>query len=268
MRALVLNLAEATERLAFMAGQLDALGLEWERIEAVTPDTLDPPADDPVWHRWERPLRSTEMAACASHMAAWSRIRELGEPCLVLEDDALLDRAVPDLLSRLGAGKLAFDHISLETRGRKKLLARNPEPGLPLRRLYLDRTGAAAYVLSPSGAKKLLTRASLARGLADGVICAAHELASFQADPALAIQLDQAWEFGLPTPFEVTSQIGAAPKPDKGGPAFRLRRLRAQLEQGLRQLRPGTERCLVPPAGNWVTAVADPVDTKDAPQTP
>jgi glycosyl transferase family 25 len=175
---------------------------------------------------------------------------------------------VPDLLSRLGAGKLAFDHISLETRGRKKLLARNPEPGLPLRRLYLDRTGAAAYVLSPSGAKKLLTRASLARGLADGVICAAHELASFQADPALAIQLDQAWEFGLPTPIEVTSQIGAAPKPDKGGPAFRLRRLRAQLEQGLRQLRPGTERCLVPPAGNWVTAVADPVDTKDAPQTP
>jgi hypothetical protein len=73
MRALVLNLAQATERLAFMAGQLDALGLEWERIEAVTPDTLDPPADDPVWHRWERPLRSTEMAACASHMAAWRR---------------------------------------------------------------------------------------------------------------------------------------------------------------------------------------------------
>jgi glycosyl transferase family 25 len=111
-----------------MAGQLDALGLEWERIEAVSPDTLDPPPMIRSGTVWERPLRSTEMAACASHMAAWQRIRELGEPCLVLEDDALLDRSVPDLLSRLARASLAFDHVSLETRGRKKLLARGATP--------------------------------------------------------------------------------------------------------------------------------------------
>jgi glycosyl transferase family 25 len=264
MRALVLNLASATDRLAFMAGQLDALGLEWERIAAVTPDTLDPPADDPVWHRWERPLRVTEMAACSSHMTAWRRIIDLDRPCLVLEDDALLDRGVAGLLSRLDAGDVAFDHVSLETRGRKKLLSRDAGPIPGLRRLHLDRTGAAAYVLSPRGAEKLLIRAGAARGLADGLICAAYELLSFQADPALAIQLDQCATHGLTPPLTVASQIGAAKKPGKGSLPFRIRRFRAQAVQGLRQLRPGTERCLVAPAGNWVTAAGVPAGTTDA----
>lgn len=267
MRALVLNLAFATERLAFMAGQLDALGLPWERVAAVTPETLDPPGDDPVWHRWERPLRPTEMAACASHMRAWRRIVELNHACLVLEDDALLDRGVPDLLARLASGRLDFDHVTLETRGRKKLLSRGapPEPGL--RRLYLDRTGAAAYVLSPRGAQKLLNRAARARGLADGLICAAHELRSYQADPALAIQLDQCTAHGVTPPLSVASQIGAAPKPGKGGLAFRLRRVRAQIAQGIRQLRPGTERRAVAPRQDWVSVAAHPGDTTAGPRT-
>jgi glycosyl transferase family 25 len=267
MRALVLNLAFATERLAFMAGQLDTLGLPWDRVQAVSPETLDPPQDDQVWHRWERPLRPTEMAACASHMRAWQRIVELEDACLVLEDDALLDRSVPDLLARLASTSLDFDHVTLETRGRKKLLARGAKPEPGLRRLFLDRTGAAAYVLSPRGAQKLLNRAARARGLADGLICAAHDLRSYQADPALAIQLDQCAAFGVTPPLAVASQIGAAAKPGKGGLPFRARRIRAQVVQGLRQLRPGTERRLVAPAGNWITTAADPADTRAAPET-
>jgi glycosyl transferase, family 25 len=265
MRALVLNLAGAEARMAFMAGQLDALGLAWERIEAVTPRTLEPQASDPVWHRWERPLRPTEMAACASHMRAWERVRALGQPCLVLEDDALLDRAVPDVLAGLEAAGPGFEHVSLETRGRRKLLSRTPHADLPVRRMYLDRTGAAAYALWPSGAEKLLARAGWARGLADGIICAAAELSSWQADPALAIQLDRAGAHGIAPPLVTASQIGAAAKPGKGGLPFRLRRLRAQAVQGLRQLRPGTERREVAPAGDWVSASAGRGDTRDAP---
>jgi glycosyl transferase family 25 len=74
MRVLIINVAHATERMAFMQAQMQALGLQWERVEGVTPLTLSPPAEDPVWHRWQRPLRTTEMALCASHAAAWRRI--------------------------------------------------------------------------------------------------------------------------------------------------------------------------------------------------
>ena len=256
MRALVLNLATATDRLKFMGQQLDALGISWERIEAVTPATLSPPASDRVWHGWERPLRTTEMATCATHIAAWMRIRDLDTPCLVLEDDALLDSGVPALLAALDYEKTGFDHLSLETRGRRKLVDRTPHPDLPIRRLRLDRTGAAAYVLWRSGARKLLARADRARGLADGMICAAFELDSWQADPALAIQLDRCAAHGLTPPLVTASQIDAAPKPDRGGASFRIRRLAAQLAMGLRQLRPGTERREIPPAGNWIEAVA------------
>jgi len=264
MRALVLNLAAATDRRAFMGKQLDALCIPWERIEAVTTQTLSPPPGDPIWHRWERPLRVTEMAACSSHMRAWQRVVDLDEACLVLEDDALLDRAVPDLLGALEASRPDIEHVSLETRGRRKVLAPDAYPGLPLRRLYLDRTGAAAYVLWPCGARKLLDRAGRARGLADGIICAAAELRSWQADPALAIQLDRAEAHGIVPPIAPTSQIGAISKPGKGGFVFRLRRLKAQVSQGVRQLRPRTKRCEVPPAGNWVIAPLAPVDTTDA----
>ncbi len=47
MRALIINMRSAAERMGFMAAQMDSLGLVWERIEAVTPATLDPPANDP-----------------------------------------------------------------------------------------------------------------------------------------------------------------------------------------------------------------------------
>jgi glycosyl transferase family 25 len=132
MRVLIINVAHATERMAFMQAQMQALGLQWERVEGVTPLTLYPPAEDPVWHRWQRPLRTTEMALCASHAAAWRRVLELGQPCLVLEDDAVLASETPEFLT--GAEAVAgIDHISLETRARKKLVARRPHGTLPMR---------------------------------------------------------------------------------------------------------------------------------------
>ena len=88
--ALIINLAQATDRMAFMEAQMTTLNLPWERIEAITPDTLNPPKTDPIWSHWQRPLRVTEMALCASHMVAWQRIVERNTPCLVLEDDAVL----------------------------------------------------------------------------------------------------------------------------------------------------------------------------------
>ena len=62
MRALVLNLAGQSARLAVQQAQLARLSIAWERIEATTPASLSRPADDPYWSTWERPLRDTEKA--------------------------------------------------------------------------------------------------------------------------------------------------------------------------------------------------------------
>src|SRR5256885_2066797 len=140
MLALVINLASAGDRLALQRAQLMALGLPFERIEAVTPATLDPPAHDPLWHRWQRPLRPTEMALLASHVRAWQRVMTLAAPVLVLEDDALLATSVPAFLERV-APLGGIDHLSLETRSRKKLVARARDARAAMRRLWQDRTG-------------------------------------------------------------------------------------------------------------------------------
>ncbi len=252
MRALVLNLDTAHERLAFQERQLAALGIEWERLAAITPDTLSQPPGDPWWLGWERPLRDTEKAALETHRRAWTRVVAAGMPLLILEDDALLAMAAPDLL-RMVEGRSDIDHLSLETRGRKKLLGPALDD-LPVRRLWLDRSGAAAYVLWPSGARILLARTARAPALADSAICAAFALRSFQAVPALAIQADMAARHGFTPPFPVQSSIDAEARPDRrAGPGFRSRRIVAQLRMGARQLRflGQGRRELVMPAPLW-----------------
>jgi glycosyl transferase, family 25 len=242
MLVLVLNLAFETGRMAFQTNQMKTLGLEMERLDAITPANLSPPPDDPYWLNWERPLRDTEKAALQSHLAAWKRIAKGNVPCLVLEDDALLSSGLPAFLQKLEELP-GIEHVTLETRNRKKLLARDPLPSFPaIRRIYQDRSGAAAYVLWPLGAQKLIRLSHRSAGLADAMICAAYEMVSFQAEPALAIQLDQCQRYGLKAPLETASSIDYIQRPGSEHISlaqecrFRYHRILGQARMALRQL--------------------------------
>ena len=237
MDILVINLARSAERMAFQRRQLSALGLAGERLEAVAAEEASSRRPESYWQGWERPLRPAERACLLSHVAAWERIAATGRPALVLEDDAVLSRRVPALLAALDTLP-GLDHVTLEVRGRRKLLGDETRPvaaGLRLVRLWQDRTGAAAYVLWPSGADKLLARAEGGAALADAMICRAQELSSWQAEPACAIQLDRCARYGLPVPLETRSTIDGEGRPD-GTPGQRLRRIASQLRMGWRQL--------------------------------
>jgi glycosyl transferase family 25 len=234
----VINVATATTRMAFQDAQLSRLGLKYERVDAITPDTLSPPSGDLSWTMWERPMRDIEKALYASHRSVWALIAAEDGPCLVLEDDALLSAQTPDFLTAIKT-ETGIDHISLEVRNRAKYVAKTPHPSLPLRPLYQDRTGAAAYVLWPDGAAKLLARPV---GLADAVICAAYNNSSYQADPALAIQIDQCEIYGVPAPIQVSSAPLSQPKPDVSAfskqqqTRFRQRRIISQIRMAVRSL--------------------------------
>jgi len=199
MRVIIINIAGETARMSFQHKQMESLGLDWERLEAVTPHTLSRPPDHVHWQRWERPMKAREMAILESHCKAWKRVENSGIPHLIIEDDAMLSTDVPTLLDKLEA-ESGLDHVTLEVRNRKKLVGRH-HASLPLRRLYQDRTGAGAYVLWPSGARKLLKRASTRPALADAIICAAYEMETWQATPALAIQMDQCKTYSMIPPI-------------------------------------------------------------------
>jgi glycosyl transferase family 25 len=226
--------------MTFMAQQMDALGLSYERLEAVTPGIQIGTSSPGYWDTWERPLKETEKACFLSHVAAWKRVEALGEPALILEDDVLLSHTTPLLLE--ACGKLnGIDHITFEVRKRKKVVSKQGSQltdAHRMLRLFQDRSGAAAYVLWPSGAAKLLRRAKTQAALADAMICKAYELNSFQIEPASAVQLDRTTDYGVTAGQTTQSIIGAgSPAHQSKNLGFKLRRISAQLRMGLRALR-------------------------------
>lgn len=237
IEVIVINRRQDVDRLAFMTSQLDDLHLRFMRLEAFTPETMPDGIDPDYWERWQRPMSDGEKACFLSHRAAWEWVAEHG-PALILEDDAALATQVPDLLRNLETTS-GIEHLSLEVRARHKLLSKTSIPvahGVTGHRLYLDRTGAAAYVLWPEGARKLLHRAKRAPAIADGMICQAYNLRSFQTCPAMAMQLDMLETYGIESGIETTSNTRGKRKKRKSLRQT-VRRLAAQLGMLIRRIR-------------------------------
>lgn len=241
MRTLVINLASETQRLSFQRAQAERLGLAFDVLPAVCVAQLPSQDKGLDWTRWQRPLRDVEKACLLSHRRAWKRVAALEGPTLILEDDAWLMPSAASFLAQ-AAQITGIEHLSLETRGRKKMLGAT-HPQLPsLRRLWLDRTGAAAYILWPEGARKLLERSTKVPALADAVIVETPRLNCWQATPAQAIQIDMAARYDLTPPIPVCSTISNVARPLQAGHRQRFRRYMRQLVMGVGMLRPGTER--------------------------
>jgi len=250
LRVFVINLESQTARWDFQQQQLAARGLRFERVIAC--DKNHPAVDrqDGYWDSWQRPLLASERACLLSHQRVWETISQEQSPCLVLEDDVILAKDIAQTLA-LMADLQDIEHISLETRGRKKLLSKHrwslgDHHGL--RRLYLDRTGAAAYVLWPAGAQRLLADSQFQCGLADAMICGSAALQSYQLEPAAAIQSDQCERYQVPVQLITASSITPAHSA-RQTKTFRqrLRRITAQMEMAWRHGRHlmSAKRCYV-----------------------
>ena len=180
-----------------------------------------------------------------SHLSVWKRIsaETCNEPVLVLEDDALLSNRIPEVLesAKLLSG---IDHLNLEVSLRRKLLSVSGihlVNGISYLRLYQDRNGAGAYVLWPSGARKLVTEASCTVGLVDEIICRTNDVVSYQIEPACAVQLSLCPGYGIDPPIEARSAIAASRPIDSESSylrAFRFyfRRIKAQMKLGFKTL--------------------------------
>ena len=246
MKTYILNLPSALERRKFQTQQALRLGLEAQFIDAQTPADIPDAFFQAHAFSWERPIKITEVACFMSHHQVWQQIADSHEPALVLEDDAILAHNTPNLLKHLEMLN-GLDHVSLETRQRQKLLGRRSKamPGLNARLhpLLQDRTGAAAYVLWPSGARILLAKfAQHGMGLADAFISSTYPLKSWQTVPAFAIQADMAVAYGVSCPIAPHSLIARekVPSPPTRGGLHDLqlkwRRLRGQLRLAARYL--------------------------------
>jgi len=237
----VINLPVAVKRNKLQKDQLNKLGLEYKILDATSVDDISEATYKKHYFDWQRPLKKTEVACYFSHRSAWDKIIQSGEPALILEDDAILSIFLPKLLDSLNKIK-SIDLINLENRSRKKFVSRSYveiECNSKLLRLFQDRTGAAGYILWPSGANKLIQlEKNSGIGLADAHITACHSLKAYQVEPSPIIQLDQCKGYGISNTYSHTVSKSTVSTLDnyRGGVYFILRRLLHQLRLALRQL--------------------------------
>jgi len=240
----VISLSSSKSRRHFLKKQFDELGLEFEVIDALTPKDIPKERIHILSKQWLRPMKNTEVACYLSHKKIWEKISNDNSPSLIFEDDVLLSKRIVPLLNSICLMQGNYDLINLENRGRKKFVSRtfiNIDGYHKLLRLYQDRTGAAAYVLSRNGANKLIEhekRNGIA--LADAHITSCKNIQSFQVEPAVAIQFDQCKFYeitlgNIKSKSMSQSTVSSAIN-NKGGVIYRIKRLKFQLSLGIRQL--------------------------------
>ena len=242
MNIFVINLPDATERRQFQKQQLFELGLDYEILSAIAPDDINDEIYKKHYSDWQRPLRDTEVACYFSHRSAWQKIINSNTPALILEDDALLSKCVPELLKSF-THKKNVDFINFEVAARKKFISKIGQDtacNSKLFRLYQDRTGAAGYILWPPGAKKLLQyEREHGIALADAQIANCNTLVSYQIEPAHVIQLDQCNYYGIPSIHSDAIQMSTVSQPNnpKVHGIFWIKRISAQIKLSIRILR-------------------------------
>jgi glycosyl transferase family 25 len=241
MQIFVINLPSAVKRRKFQEVQLSRLGLNYEIIDATSINDVNKSTYKKHYFDWQRPLRDTEVACYYSHKSVWDKVINSNKPALILEDDALLSQFVPKLLESFD-DKKGIDLINLEIRSRKKFVSKigeGIECDSELLKLYQDRTGAAGYILWPTGAKKLI-KCEYRKGiaLADAHITACNSINAYQVEPAPIIQLDQCDNYGIENSYTGEASIStvSSHQNPKGSFYFWVKRIYFQLKLGARQL--------------------------------
>lgn len=201
MKVLIINLKQSTERLAQQKKQFNKLGLSFERLSAVSIDDFNDTEYDQLAFSGQRPLKKAELACFLSHKKAWEYVLTVNQPCVILEDDAVLVKDFAHILADLKQRDIDF--INLEVHGRKKIVSLTERFSLVnnqynLLRLFLDRSGAGGYILYPSGAKILLDYMQQRPiGLADEFIHSCNALNRYQIEPAALLQSDKCEQYNV-----------------------------------------------------------------------
>jgi glycosyl transferase, family 25 len=165
LKAYLINLDRSPDRLAFMAAQLDAVGLAWTRVAGVDGSSFgelpwagyDHRAYDRNWGKTHHP---GEVGCFLSHVRALQTfLRDSAAFGLILEDDCRFDPDLKDLLDDLigRAGdwdvvKLAGKHAGMP------MTVERLRNGRRLVALLQRQTGSAAYLVNRKAAEVYVAR--------------------------------------------------------------------------------------------------------------
>lgn len=247
MKIFIINLDNSIDRLNEQIKQFNLLGLTFERLSAVSIDDVDENFYLNHLKYGQRLIKQTEMACFLSHKKAWEKVIALNEPCVILEDDAIIVHDFKTILDTLTQKNNDFEFINLETQPRKKIISKQPAYKLnaeyDIYQLLLEKNGTGGYILYPSGAKKLLKKANHTLALADAFIYDCKGLKLHQIEPAVLLQDIICPAYNVPVYMQAVSIIGAIQNTVHIRPTvwqklqFRKNRIITQIRLGIKTLR-------------------------------
>jgi glycosyl transferase, family 25 len=199
VKSYLINLDRSPERLAFFREQAQRAGVVFERIAAVEGALLDADARKSLLSPSYtfQPLNDGELGVFLSHRVCWERLMAGSDSfAAVFEDDVLLAEGTGEIIDRISTLQPQCDLIKLETTLRTVVVESSGLEVSASYRLGALKTwhgGAAAYIVSRGGARKLLSRTMPLADPVDQVmfnpispISALLEIA--QLIPAVAVQ--------------------------------------------------------------------------------
>lgn len=168
----LINLAHRTDRLQTMQQRL--CSLDFERIPAIYGSELSEQQID-AYNRYMTlyQLSANEAGCFSSHKKAWQKILDDDVPyACILEDDAILSDDFSHYMVNTDWLPNRFDVIKLETWLRTIRVSNKAQNAYnrELRELLSSHPGAAAYIVSNDGARKLLAYAEKPTQMIDNLI--------------------------------------------------------------------------------------------------
>lgn len=167
MKTFVISLTGEETRRKLMQSQLESFSIDYEFFDAIrgSERIADPRwYDDAAAHKYEdRSFRPGEVGCAISHSSLYAEIVRRGLPCaLILEDDAILHSALPDVLyalesKELKQGDLVFlercDHVRP---GSAKPLLGIFSIAIPILVRHGNNAGASGYVVTAKAAAAMM----------------------------------------------------------------------------------------------------------------
>lgn len=197
MKTYVINLERVPQRAAFMKSEAERIGLKkihfFPAVDAqmVLKEKISRFYRPKSWKAyWE--MTATEVAVFESHRILWEKCAYDGEsPFFICEDDVLMSSSLPEQLLSISKQVEKFDIVHIDA---PHSVYRFGQPeswaGVTVAPILQPISSAAAYVISPKGAQKLIALSN--RGFCDHVddflTRPRRGYRAFQSLPAAAIQ--------------------------------------------------------------------------------
>ncbi len=163
MKIIVISLVSSVKRRAAAKKQLDALGLEYEFLDAVDGRTsnhflLNRYDEKGFLIHYGRPASRGELGCYASHYLIWQRCAESNESVLVLEDDFLLSDKFTDALTICDQLIMRYGFIRLQPTTKSKSYLIKTIGAFSLVKFTKAPQATLCYVLSPAVARKFINK--------------------------------------------------------------------------------------------------------------